>query len=61
MNELIRYFEAGAMPKQLHSQFLNLARSMMSLPRNAESTTAMRKLLEAMDCTERERCSTRSR
>lgn len=54
MNRLIQFFEYQHLPE--HSQrismnFYNLAKWMLeNLPENAESTVAMRKLLEAKDC-----------
>ena len=49
---ILKYFEYSHLPPKLQStsqMFHNLAWSLMSLPRCAERSTALRKLLEAKD------------
>lgn len=54
MNNLIQFFAYEHLPPHLQEvskPFGDLARSLAdTLPLNAESTTALRKLLEAKDC-----------
>jgi hypothetical protein len=54
MDNLLQFFEYEHLPPHLRTvsaPFGELARSLAaSLPKNAESTTALRKLLEAKDC-----------
>lgn len=54
MENLIKFFEYEHLPPKLQEvskMFYDLALLMLStLPRNPESTVAMRKLLEAKDC-----------
>ena len=51
---ILRYFHYSHLPTQLQAvskPFCDLARTMVDqLPRNAERSTALRKLLEAKDC-----------
>jgi hypothetical protein len=52
--DLLQFFEFAHLREELQSvskPFYSLAHSLASsLPRNSESTTALRKLLEAKDC-----------
>ncbi|MBV9565004.1 MAG: hypothetical protein JOY90_31835 [Bradyrhizobium sp.] len=54
MNNLLQFFAYEHLPPHLQAvskPFGDLARELAgSLPANAESTTALRKLLEAKDC-----------
>ncbi|WP_454629466.1 hypothetical protein [Bradyrhizobium cenepequi] len=54
MDSLLQFFAYEHLPPHLQAvskPFGDMARKMVAeLPRNAESTTAMRKLLEAKDC-----------
>lgn len=54
MDNLLQFFEYEHLPPHLQAvskPFGDMARDMAAnLPRNPESTTAMRKLLEAKDC-----------
>lgn len=54
MDNLLQFFAYTHLPAHLQAvskPFGDLAQQMCAeLPRNAESTTAMRKLLEAKDC-----------
>jgi hypothetical protein len=54
MDKLIQFFEYKHLPEGLQRismNYYNLAVWMLeNLPKNAESTVAMRKLLEAKDC-----------
>lgn len=54
MNNLLQFFAYEHLPlhlQQVSKPFGDLARELAStLPSNAESTTALRKLLEAKDC-----------
>lgn len=54
MDYLLQFFKYEHLPEKLQSvskPFGDLAREMaVKLPRNPESTTALRKLLEAKDC-----------
>lgn len=54
MDHLLQFFEYEHLPEHLQKvskPFGDMARDLAaSLPRNAESTTALRKLLEAKDC-----------
>ena len=54
MNNLLQFFDYEHLPDHLQTvskPFGDLAREMAAtLPLNAESTTALRKLLEAKDC-----------
>jgi hypothetical protein len=49
---ILRYFHYSHLPAQLQEtskRFCDLARYVLMLPRNAERTVALRKLLEAKD------------
>lgn len=54
MDNLLQFFAYDHLPPHLQAvsrPFGDLARSLAAeLPKNAESTTALRKLLEAKDC-----------
>lgn len=54
MQNMLQFFDYEHLPAHLQAvskPFGDLARELAgSLPRNAESTTALRKLLEAKDC-----------
>lgn len=50
---LLKFFECGHLPARLQiivGPFAELAKTVASGPQNAETTTALRKLLEAKDC-----------
>ncbi|MFI5422794.1 MAG: hypothetical protein ACHQWH_02495 [Nitrososphaerales archaeon] len=59
MDPLLQFFEYGHLPDYLQAvslPFWHLAHNtIMTLPRNPERTTALRKLLEAKDCAVRAR------
>lgn len=54
LDPILQFFHYGHLPQPLHStsrEFCKLACFLiLSLPRNAERTVALRKLLEAKDC-----------
>lgn len=54
MNNLLQFFDYEHLPPHLQAvskPFGDMARQLaLTLPGNAESTTALRKLLEAKDC-----------
>jgi len=54
MSKLLQFFEYGHLPEKLQAvskPFGELANKMVAdLPVNSESTTALRKLIEAKDC-----------
>lgn len=53
MEFLLQFFKYDHLPPHLQAisrPFHDLAQSLTTLPRNPESTTALRKLLEAKDC-----------
>ena len=50
---LLQFFDYGHLPERLQNvsrPFFKLAHELANLPANPESTTALRKLLEAKDC-----------
>jgi hypothetical protein len=50
---LLRFFRSAHLPRELQEvagPFEDLARRVADGPQNAETTTALRKLLEAKDC-----------
>lgn len=56
--ELLRFFEYGHLPERLQAvsaPFHGLAHTIAVGPQNAETTTALRKLLESKDCAVRAR------
>jgi hypothetical protein len=55
---IMKFFGYSHLPEPLQDvsrPFLGVAKVIMSLPRNAERTTALRKLLESKDCAVRAR------
>ncbi|SMF80634.1 hypothetical protein [Pseudobacteriovorax antillogorgiicola] len=53
MNSLMQFFTYDHLPTRLQrisKPFCDLAQELEKLPRNPESTAALRKLLEAKDC-----------
>ena len=53
VQQLLRFFEYSHLPQHLQDvsrPFNELASSIAAGPQNAETTTALRKLLEAKDC-----------
>lgn len=57
---ILRFFHYGHLPPALRSisePFCEMAEKLLTLPRNAERSTALRKLLEAKDCAVRAKIS----
>jgi len=53
---ILKYFEYEHLPKTLQkisAPFSKMANNIMKLPRSAERSAALRKLLDAKDCTVR--------